>query len=102
MQKRSKPACRQPAVGRKIPLTVTRILEAPVSSPAAAATWRGKMNYLAQPKKAVTSKPAAPQKWQRIERRERAVGQYIGDGEKMIAFVWLDEDAAPKEEAAND
>lgn len=101
MHKCNKPACRQPAVGRKIPLTVTRILEAPVSSPPAAATRRGKMNYLAQPKKAVTSKPA-PQKRQRIERRERAIGQYIGDGEKMIAFVWLDEDTAPREEAAND
>lgn len=101
MQKRNKPADRQPAAGRKIPLTVTRILEAPVPSSAAAATRQGKMNYLAPSKKAGTSKPA-PKIRQRIERKERAVGQYIGDGEKMIAFIWLDEDTAPKEAAAND
>ena len=38
----------------------------------------------------------------RIERRTYVTGKYIGDGEKLTAFVWLDEDSAPGDTDAND
>jgi len=37
-----------------------------------------------------------------IEKKTFGRGRYIGDGEKLTAFVWLDEDSAPSGEAGND
>ncbi|MBE7459627.1 MAG: hypothetical protein HS112_03775 [Zoogloeaceae bacterium] len=96
MQIRSKRPARKPRTDRKIPLVITRTVE--VRDQPAVPEKHGKLNYQAKPKKPAKPAPKA----RRVERRSFAQGQYIGDGEKLIAFVWLDEDTAPKGEAAND
>ena len=88
-----------PRAGKTIPLVVTQIIE--VSNPPAANDQRkhGKLNYQGKPKK-----PAAvqPKTHHRVEKKSYGAGKFIGDGEKLTAFVWLDEDTAPKDPAAND
>lgn len=97
MHKRFKAAERRPVAGQKVPLVVTRLVEAPEPQPE---VKRGKLNYM------VKSKPPVPVKkvgtTRHIVRRDTAAGQYLGEGERLIAFVWLDEESAPKEAAAND
>lgn len=101
MQKRIKPAQRHPVAGAKISLAVTRVIEVSDSPVAANQPKRGKLNYLVKPRQSQAAK-APPAARRRIERRALATGQYIGDGEKLTAFVWLDEDSAPQGEAANE
>ncbi|MDR2113510.1 MAG: hypothetical protein LBQ62_10510 [Candidatus Accumulibacter sp.] len=87
-----------PRAGKIIPLVITRTVEVPVSQ-AANDSRPGKLNYQAK-----TKKPGKPQLPARkiIERRTYANGKFFGDGEKLTAFVWLDEESAPDNLAAND
>lgn len=97
MQIRSKRPARKPKTDRKIHLVITRTLDVR-EQPSATPEKHGKLNYQSKPKKPAKPAPGV----RRVERRTYAQGQYIGDGEKLIAFVWLDEDTAPKQAAAND
>ncbi|GMU50728.1 MAG: hypothetical protein AMXMBFR31_29540 [Candidatus Desulfobacillus denitrificans] len=97
MQIHSKRPIRRSKTDRKIPLVITRTAEVR-DQPAAPAVKPGRLNYQTKPKKPAKPAPSV----RRVERRTFAQGQYIGDGEKLIAFVWLDEDTVPKGEAVND
>lgn len=84
--------------GNTIPLVVTRIVDAK-NTPAANDTPKhGKLNYQG---KAKPPKPEVPST-RRVERKSFATGRFIGDGQKLTAFVWLDEENTPAGEAAND
>jgi hypothetical protein len=87
-----------PRAGKIIPLVITRTVEVP--NPQAANDSRpGKLNYQGKPKKpGKTQSPAR----KTIERQTKANGKFFGDGEKLTAFVWLDEESAPTDAAAND
>jgi len=88
-----------PRAGKTITLVTTRIFE--VSSPAANDERKpGKLNYQSKPKKIAAK--VQPSARQRVERKSYATGRYIGDGEKLTAFVWLDDDTAPEGDASND
>ncbi len=86
--------------GNTIPLVVTRIVESRSTPAANEADKHGKLNYQAKPPKPQKTKPDAPST-HRVERTSYAKGRFIGDGEKLTAFVWLDDDA-PEGAAAND
>jgi hypothetical protein len=87
-----------PRAGKTIPLVITRVVEVP--NPKAANDSRpGKLNYQGKPKK--PGKPQLPAR-KLIEHKTFANGKFIGDGEKLTAFVWLDDENAPTGEAAND
>jgi hypothetical protein len=100
MKKHTPYVDRTPKAGVTIPLVVTRIIEVPADQVAkpAANQRSGKVNYQAKPKAA----KQAPQTPQRVERKLYGKGQYIGNGDRLTAFVWLDDETAPKGEAAND
>jgi len=87
-----------PRAGKTIPLTVTRLVEAR-TQPAANEAHPGKLNYQAKSKRQPKVQPSVPQ---RVEKRIHAQGRFIGDGEKLTAFVWLDVETAPKGDAANE
>jgi hypothetical protein len=98
MRKHSKREDGAPRAGKIIPLVITRIVEAP--APRAANDSRpGKLDYQARPKKPEKKKSPARVE---IERKIHATGKFIGDGEKLTAFVWLDDDDVPASTAAND
>jgi hypothetical protein len=101
MQKRIKPPDRRPTAGATIPLIVTRTVEIQTDQlgKPAANQWHGKLNYKGKPKK--PPKGPVPGK-QRVERKSFSQGQYIGNGAHLTAFVWLDEETALKDKAAND
>jgi hypothetical protein len=101
MQKRIKPPDRRPAAGQTIPLVVTRTVAVQTDQigKLAANQRHGKLNYKGKPKKAPKASPAGTQ---RVERKTYSRGQYIGNGTHLTAFVWLDEETAPKGIAAND
>ena len=101
MQKRIKPPDRRPAAGQTIPLIVTRTVAVQTDQlgKPAANQRHGKLNYQGKPKKISKAPPAGTL---RVERKTYGRGQYIGNGEHLTAFVWLDEETAPKIIAAND
>ena len=101
MHKRIKPPDRRPIAGSTIPLIVTRTVEVQTEqlSKPAANQRHGKLNYQGKPKKASKAPSAGTQ---RVERKTYGRGQYIGNGEHLTAFVWLDEETAPKDKAANE
>jgi hypothetical protein len=87
-----------PRAGKTIPLVITRIVETP--APQAANDSRpSKLNYQAKSKKPEKKESPARVK---VERQIRATGKFIGDGKKLTAFVWLDDDNVPADTAAND
>ena len=89
-----------PRAGRTIPLVITRVVEVRDTKPAANDSHKpGKLNYQSKPKK--NAAPPQPTR-QLVERKTYATGRFIGDGEKLTAFVWLDEETMPKEDAANE
>jgi hypothetical protein len=101
MQKRIKPPDRRPTAGATIPLVVTHTVEVQtdqVDKPAANQR-HGKLNYQGKPKKPAKASPLGKQ---RVEQKTYGRGQYIGNGERLTAFVWLDDLLAPKGKAAND
>ena len=87
-----------PRAGKTIPLVINRLVEEPIP-PAANDSRHGKLNYLTKSGK--PAKAPAPTD-NRMCRKSPATGKFFGDGEKLTAFVWLDEDSAPTEAAAND
>jgi hypothetical protein len=87
-----------PRAGKVLPLAITHVVEV-VVPPAANDPRPGNLNYLGKPRKPV--KPKLPVR-ERIEKKTYAKGKFLGDGEKLTAFVWLDEDSAPADKAAND
>jgi hypothetical protein len=99
MQKRINPPDRRPTAGATVPLIVTRTVEIQADQFGMPATNErpGKLNYQGKPKKPVKASPAGKQ---RVERKTYGRGQYIGNGEHLTAFVWLDE--PQRGEAAND
>jgi len=101
MHKRIKPPDRRPTAGTTIPLVVTHTVEVQtdqIGKPAANQR-HGKLNYQGKSKKPTKAPPPATQ---RVERKISGRGQYIGNGEHLTAFVWLDEELAPNGKAAND
>ena len=87
-----------PCAGKAIPLVITRVVEAPVP-PAANDSRHGKLNYLTKSGKPAKA-PASTDN--RVRKQSSATGKFFGNGEKLTAFVWLDEESAPTEDAAND
>jgi hypothetical protein len=87
-----------PRAGKTLSLAITRVVEV-VPPPAANDPRPGNLNYLGKPRK--PAKPQLPAR-KRVEKKTYATGKFFGDGEKLTAFVWLDEDSAPAGEAAND
>ena len=87
-----------PRAGKTIPLVITRVVEAPIP-PAANDSRHGKLNYLAKTGK-TNKAPALTDN--RVRRKLPATGKFFGNGEMLTAFVWLDEDSAPTDSAAND
>ncbi len=101
MHKRIKPPSRRPTAGTTIPLVVTDtvVVQTDRTGMPAANQRHGKLNYQGKPKK---PNKAPPRTTQRVERKTPGRGQYIGNGEHLTAFVWLDDELAPKDKAAND
>lgn len=58
----------------------------------------GKLDYLVRAKK-TERKPTQPVT---VEHKEYAKARYIGNGERLTAFVWLDDELLPRVDAAND
>ena len=102
MSKHIKPADRHPVAGQSVPLESTRVIVEQAPAPAElAAKYPGKVNYLGKTK-TPKPKPATATATRRIERTVIATGRYFGSSEQVRAFVMLDEDTAPKGDAAND
>ena len=102
MSKHIKPADRHPVAGQSVPLESTRVIVEQVPCPVASkAKHPGKVNYLGKAK-TPKAKPATATATRRIERTEIATGRYFGSDDQVRAFVMLDEDTAPKGDAAND
>jgi hypothetical protein len=88
-----------PRAGKIIPLAITRIIEVPARQ-AANDSRPGKLNYLGKSRKP-KEKKSPPRVG--IERRIHATtGKFIGDGEKLTVFVWLDDEDVPAGTATND
>ena len=87
-----------PRAGKTIPLVINRVVEEPIP-PAANDSRHGKLNYLVKTGKP-TKAPALTDN--RVRKQSSATGKFFGNGEKLTAFVWLDEEIAPTEDAAND
>ena len=102
MSKHIKPADRHPVAGKSVPLESTRVIVEQLPGPVVlTAKHPGKVNYLGKTK-TPKPKPATATVMQRIERTVIATGRYFGSSEQVRAFVMLDEDTAPKGDAAND
>lgn len=98
MRKHIKREDSAPRAGKTITLVTTRIVDAK-NTPAANDTPKhGKLNYQGKAKPA----KAQPKHDRRIERTVITQGRYFGSSEQVCAFVMLDEDTAPKGDAAND
>lgn len=102
MSKHIKPADRHAVAGQSVTIEATRIIvEQVVTDPSVVpARHPGKVNYLGKTKAAKPKSPG-PSPTQRIE-RSVTKGRYFGSPEGVYAFVMLDEDTAPKGDAAND
>ena len=90
-----------PKGGDTIPLVVTRTVTVKNDAPAANQPKHGKMNYLAGPPKKKAVKPASPST-RGVDKKSFSIGRYIGDGERLTAFVMLDPDEVSKVPAANE
>jgi hypothetical protein len=96
MRKRVKPRFSAPKAWETIPLSVTRVVG--TRKPAVNDTlWSGKQNYLVKSKPPAKAPPAV----EKIKKQFPAKGQFIGDGTRLTAFVWLD-DTEDMGDAAND
>ncbi len=95
MRKHIKPADLHPKAGDRITLTLTRVVQVPNPAPTASPPRPGKLNYLSKPKK-TNSKPtqSAPKTRQRIAHHTYTQGKYLGNGQQITAFVWLDDEPA--------
>ncbi len=102
MSKYLKPADQHAVAGKTITLEVTQITDVPVVTTYSAHTIHpGKVNYLGKTKPP-KAKPATVAPARRVERTAVMQGRYFGSAEQVCAFVMLDEDTAPKGDAAND
>lgn len=102
MSKHIKPADRHPVAGQPVVIESTRVIVERVPAPAElAAKHPGKINCLGKTK-TPKPKPATATATRRIERTVIATGWYFGSSEQVRAFVMLDEESAPKGDAAND
>ena len=90
-----------PKAGDTIPLVVTRTVTVKNDAPAANQPKHGKLNYLAGPPKKKAVKPASPST-RVVDKKSFSIGRYIGDGERLTAFVMLDPDEVSKVPAANE
>lgn len=100
--KHIKPADHYAVAGKTITIESTRASVEPVITPAAnVAAHPGKLNYLGKTKPP-KAKPVPPETVRRVERAVTTQGKYFGSSEQVCAFVMLDEEAAPKGDAAND
>ena len=99
MQYRNKPA--SPKAGETIPLVTVRTVTVKSDKPAANQPKHGKLNYLAGPPKKKAAKPASPST-RVVDKKSFSIGRYIGNGERLTAFVMLDPDEVPKVPAANE
>ena len=102
MSKYIKPADHYAVTGKTITLESTRITIEPVITPVASvAAHPGRLNYLGKnsPPK---SKPVPALPVRRVVRATAIQGRYFGNAEQVCAFVMLDEETAPKGDAAND
>lgn len=103
MSKHISPADRHPVAGQSVTLESTRVIVEPVTNNPAGTSAKhpGKVNYLGKTKpvkaKSVTVTPV-----RRVEHTVLMTGRYFGSSEQVRAFVMLDEDSAPKGDAAND
>ena len=87
-----------PRAGKTIPLVINRMVEAP-APPAANDSRHCKLNYLTKSGKP-TKAPVPTDN--RVRKQSPATGKFFGNGEKLTAFVWLEGESAPSEDAAND
>ena len=90
-----------PKGGDTIPLVVTRTVTVKNDTPAANQPKHGKLNYLAGPPKKKAAKPASPST-RVVDKKSFSIGRYIGNGERLTAFVMLDPDEVSKVPAANE
>lgn len=97
MHYRNKPV--SPKAGETIPLVTVRTVTVKNDKPVANQAKHGKMDYLGGPAK---KSKKAPSTTERIERKVFGVGRYVGNGEKLTAFVWIDDETAPNGPAANE
>lgn len=82
MHNRIKPACARPKAGDTISAVVEVVT---VTQPLGDNETKkhGKVNYLGKKPLRKGNKPLPT-----VQREVRRTGRYIGDGEKIIAFVW--------------
>ena len=100
--KHIKPADHHAAAGKTITIESTRVSVEPVITPAAnVAAHPGRLNYLGK-NKPPKAKPVPAAAVRRVERTVTTKGKYFGSSEQVCAFVMLDEETAPKGDAAND
>ena len=90
-----------PKGGDTIPLVVTRTVTVKNDTLAANQAKHGKLNYLAGPPKKKAAKTVSPST-RVVDKKSFSIGRYIGNGEKLTAFVMLDPDEAPNMPAANE
>jgi hypothetical protein len=97
MQKHIKPAAHHPKAGETISLAITHTVQVQ-NQVAVIPAKAGKLNYLGNPSKlkktAAKLTQPAPKNHRRIEHRTYAQGKYIGVGNRLTAFVWLDNEPA--------
>lgn len=98
MQKHIKRDDGFPRAGKTISLVVTKTIEVSDTPAANAPVKRGKLNYQGKPKNPVK---VPPKTRHRVEKKTYGAGKFIGDGEKLTAFVWLDDETVPAGPAAN-
>ncbi len=96
MQKHIKPACHHPKAGETVSLTLTHTVQVQNQEASVIPAKTGKLNYLGKPSKLNKTAPklahSAPKTLRCIEQRTYSQGQYIGDGKRLTAFVWLDDE----------
>lgn len=85
--------------GDTVTLIVSRSYEAVKASAPDTNPNPGKLNYQAKPRKAAKPEARRPEL---VEKKIYGRARYIGDGTRLTAFVWLDEESAPQGEAGND
>lgn len=91
MFRRKNAMLKRPQGGDTIPLVVRQTLRIPAKPmlPSPINLGPQLLNYLGKPKKIPKSEPK--RSIEIVKKRSAHVGQYIGDGKNLIAFVWLDD-----------
>lgn len=102
MRKHIKPAERRPTAGAQIPIITAKVVVVRDDRQAANMPKHGKLNYLGGPNKKKPARSDSTSGTKRLERKSLSVGQYIGNGSQLTAFVMLDPEDLPKEKAANE